>query len=42
MTKAKMRGKAFVLLFQSAKQLVDNYPDRFPYLEYDVSGWIVF
>lgn len=34
--RSKARGKAFVLLFSSAKQLVDNFPGRFPYLEYDV------
>ncbi len=32
--RAKARGLAFVNLFASAKQLVDNHPKRFPYLEY--------
>lgn len=35
-TRAKQRGEAFVNLYAAAKQLVDNYPKRFPYLEYDV------
>lgn len=30
---AKLRGKLFVHLFAAAKQLVDNHPKRFPYLE---------
>lgn len=34
--RAKQRGTAFVRLFQSAKQLVDGQPGRFPYLEFDV------
>ncbi len=34
--RAQLRGKKFVELFQAAKQLVDNFPGRFPYLEYDV------
>ena len=35
-TRAEQRGLAFVRLFQSAKQLVDGRPGRFPYLEFDV------
>ncbi len=31
--RAKLRGKSFVFLFAAAKQLVDNHPKRFPYLE---------
>ena len=34
--RAKERGRLFVQLFAAAKQLVDNYPKRFPYLEYNV------
>ena len=34
--RARQRGVAFVRLFQSAKQLVDNFPGRYPYLEFDV------
>ena|SRR3990167_10933412 len=34
--RARARGKAFVLLYSSAKQLVDSHPGQFPYLEYDV------
>ena len=33
-TKSRARGEAFVCLFAAAKQLVDNHPKRFPYLEY--------
>lgn len=36
--KAKKRGAAFVNLFVAAKQLVDAYPKRFPYLEQRVRG----
>lgn len=34
--RADRRGLAFVSLFAAAKQLVDNHPKRFPYLEYNV------
>jgi len=34
--RAKARGLAFVSLYAAAKQLVDNFPKRFPYLEYSV------
>ena len=34
--RAKKRGLAFVNLYAAAKQLADNYPKRFPYLEYQV------
>lgn len=33
---AKERGRLFVQLFAAAKQLVDNHPKRFPYLEFNV------
>lgn len=36
--RGKKRGIAFVSLFAAAKQLVDNHPKRFPYLEYAVRG----
>ena len=34
--RSSMRELMFVRLFASAKQLIDNHPRRFPYLEYDV------
>jgi len=34
--RAKARGLAFVNLYAAAKQLVDNFPKRFPYLEQSV------
>lgn len=32
--RAKQRGEAFVSLYAASKQLVDNYPKRYPYLQY--------
>ena len=34
--RSKQRGLAFVNLYAAAKQLADNYPKRFSYLEYQV------
>lgn len=34
--RARQMGLSFVSLYAAAKQLVDNYPKRFPYLEYNV------
>lgn len=34
--RAKDRGRCFVNLYASAKQLTTNYPKRFPYLEQDI------
>lgn len=31
--RAKLRGRLFVLLYAAAKQLTDNHPKHFPYLE---------
>ena len=31
---SRNRGLAFVSLFAASKQLVDNFPKRYPYLEY--------
>ena len=34
--RAKQRGECFVGLFAAAKQLTDNFPKRFPYLQHQV------
>ena len=34
--RARQRGQLFVQLYAAAKQLTDNYPKRFPYLEYNI------
>jgi hypothetical protein len=34
--RGELRGRSYCRLYAAAKQLVDNHPKRFPYLEQEV------